>query len=110
MESRVGTRLFYVSARGCESGKVYSSLGHKTVIFLITWHKTHSIIFSPWYYTGLETYDPLEVTVWNWRKGTDEGNVNGWAPLRGSSKKQPINLVIYIFQWKVNWSAFVIYH
>lgn len=63
VESRVGTRLFHVSAQGCESGKVYSSLGHKTVISLITRHKTHSIIFSPRYYTGLETYDSLEVTV-----------------------------------------------
>lgn len=72
------------------------------MISLITRHKTHSIIFSPRHYTGLETYDSVEVTVSCWWKGRAEGNENGCAALGGSSKNQSIHLLFYIFQWKVN--------
>lgn len=89
-ESRVGTRLFHFSVQGCESGKVRPCLGHKTVISLITQHKTHSVIFSPQYYTGLESYDSLEVTVSYYGKGKDEGNVNGWALLQVAVKSNQL--------------------
>lgn len=62
-ESRVGTKIFHFRVEGCESGKVHLCLGHKTKIVLMAQHKMCSIIFSPQYFTGLESYDFLEVTV-----------------------------------------------